>query len=73
MATLLPIVLPALPAAPLGTVVTSIDASVVLLPLTFVVAIVFGLVVERAQFAWRGRRSRRATRVPRAVPIRTAA
>jgi hypothetical protein len=67
---MLPIVLPALPSVPVAVSLATIDASVLLLPLVFVVAIAVGVLLERAQSA----RSR--SRVPRAfqvVPIRRAA
>jgi hypothetical protein len=70
MTSIIPVVLPALPSVPVAVSLATIDASVLLLPLVFVVAIALGVFLERAQGA-RGRSpARRAFQV---VPIRGAA
>ena len=63
MTNTLPVVLPALPSVPVAASFATIDTSVLLLPLVFVVALVVGVLLERAH----GARSR--IRVPRAFQV----
>jgi len=73
MTTILPTVLPALPAAPLGASLTTIDASIVLLPLALVVAVAVALVVDHARAVCGGRRPPQPRRAVHVVAMSRAA
>lgn len=67
MTNVLPTIVPALPAAPIDASLATIGGSFLVLPLAFVVALVAGLLVERAYVLWRG--GSRQRRVRRAFPV----